>query len=141
MNLFVRLAIVVATFLLITNMTFAFECDEEVFFNLTSTSADRSTTSGTIAVCLNDDGYGGMLPIGEDPGPVMPLMLFGGSPFGASFDLVPGWSTWIIMQPDDVPVPVGGFFWTQADGIYINSEGYSGEFKWIMKGSKVPCPI
>ena len=78
-----------------------------------------------------------MLPVGVGAAPVIPLIVFGGSPSGAGFDLVPGWSTWII---NAAPLPVIGFFWTQADGIYLNGEGYTGGDRWILKGSKVPCP-
>ena len=137
MKLFIRLAILVATFLLITNMAFAITCDEEVCYNSTSIFSNGSTSSAAIWVCLNDDATGAMLPIGVGPVPVIPLALFGGGPHWFDFDAHPKWTTWIL-SPD--VLPVSGYIWLTEGGYYFNGEGISSGARWIMKGVKVPCP-
>ena len=104
-----------------------------------------------------------MLPIDGGSVPFIPLILFGGSPFSAGFDLTPGWSTWIIdslVSPViiDAPLnPMQGYFWTSADGIYLFGQGTKGltipdeaffssestplRLRWILKGTKVSCPL
>jgi len=141
MKMLVSFAMFVATLLLVTAMAFALGCDQTVCYNTTITHSGCGTSDATLIACLNNDATGSFKNV-DDPGDPVPLVLFGGSPFGANFDLVPGWSTWII-DDTDIAIIIRGFFWTSGDGIYLIGQGTTGTAggeRWILKGTRVLCP-
>ena len=133
MKVFLSLAMLVATMLLVTNKAFAPPCDENVCYTVTVTYDDTTSHGEFWNVCLNDDGTGNLAGI-------YPLYLFGGGPIGFSFDAHPRWTKWVI---NSSIIPVSGDIWTDVFGIFLNGEGYAGapqNSRWIAKGTKVPCP-
>jgi len=146
MQVVVRLAILFASLLLVTNMAFAapIQCSQELCYDLTYTDNQGQVVwADTMWVCLKDNGIGEVYfyEADCDSGD---LYLFGGGPgwFNASGDPAfggkPNWSQWLTncgtafysLQP------IGeGFFMT---GVEAN-EG----LRLAINGKKVPmlnCP-
>jgi hypothetical protein len=128
----VRLAILVAALLLVTNMAFAALCDVVVCYDIVYTSVNGASHPELWTVCLNDDGTG-------DIAVLFPLALFGDGPLWGSFDAHPTWTTWVVHS---VNPPVSGYIWTDIYGMFLHGEGYSGppiNERWKVTGKKVPC--
>jgi hypothetical protein len=142
MKIILKLAILVATMLLVTNMAFA--CDEEVCYDATSIYPDGSSSNAAFIACLNDDATGSMQPLSPGPVPVFPLVLFGDGPLFFGFDKHHMWTTW-IMNYVGPGISASGYFWFTEGGYYLYGEGYTGDgitgMRWIMKGTRIPCPI
>ena len=130
MNVMVKLAMVVAALLFVTNMAFAFPpCDEEVCYNVIYTDESGSSHPEGWRACLLDNGTGQLNGF-------LDLALFGGGPINPSFNLVPGWQTWILHAPT-----FSGYIWMAADGIFLFAQGYNSaaSVRWIAQGNKRPC--
>jgi len=133
MRLFVRLAILVAALLLVTNMAFAAPaCDERACYDVTLTDQTGAAHYEFWPVCLKDDGTGTIA--GGNT-----LALFGGGPsaFEFGFDAHPKWTKWIIHT-----AILSGSIWTDIEGVFLTGEGYnsSTSMRWTVKGTKIPCP-
>jgi len=138
----VRLAILVATLLLVTNMAFA-QCDQEVCYDIVATFENGYTNTDYWEVCLNNSGTGTLLS--DNTGDTYNLYLFGGGPgwFNTSGDPAiggtPRYTTWVawgeyesgFLQPigDGVGVP----------GYMLTGEGQSYGHRYTILGMKVPC--
>jgi hypothetical protein len=78
MKVVVRLAILLATLLLVTNMSFANGiCDKPICYDIIGTDENGNTNTDFWEVCLNDDGIGLLL---SDKTGTYELYLFGGGP-------------------------------------------------------------
>jgi|WetSurMetagenome_2_1015567.scaffolds.fasta_scaffold242277_1 hypothetical protein len=134
MKVLVKLAMLVATLLLVANISFAASCDEQVCYAVTVTYQDDTSHGELWNVCLNDDATGYV------NGP-NPLYLFGDGPLWSSYDKHPKWTKWIIHIP--APSLVVGDIWTDIYGMFLFGEGYAGStvnMRWKVTGKKVPCP-
>lgn len=141
MKVVVRLAIVLATFLLVANMApaaFA-ACDEEYCYAITSTDQNNIITTDTWDVCLNNTGTGSLYSFNADFS--YSLFLFGGSPGTVNTAGVPalgghpGWTTWVASGPTASgflqPMPPGG------GGLIISGEGQQGGTRYTIQGTRV----
>jgi hypothetical protein len=138
----VRLAILVAALLLVTNMAFA-ACYQEVCYNITATYENGDTNTDFWEVCLNNDGTGSLLSYNAYAS--YDLYLFGGGPgwFNTSGDPAfggnPTWSTWIARGTNEA-----GFLQPIGDGVgpngyMLTGEGESNGYRYTIIGNKVPC--
>jgi hypothetical protein len=129
-----KLLILVAALLLVTNIAFAAPiCDEHVCYNVSVTYQDGTSHGEFWSVCLNDDGTGSL-------GGLISMYLFGRGPFGFSFDAHPGWTKWVIHNA--APLLIGDI-WTDQFGFFLTGEGYAGatvNSRWTVNGMKSPCP-
>jgi hypothetical protein len=141
MKVVVRLAILVAAFLLVSNMAFA-ECEQKLCYEIVTTS-DSNTFEWNMYVCLSDDGTGYACGGGEC-GDLYP---FGGGPgwFNTSGDPAiggnPRWTTWIFSSDGGDNI---GFMNPIGDGYMLTGEGKVHGTKYIIRGKKVPlsnCPV
>jgi hypothetical protein len=134
MKVVVRLAILVAALLLVANMPFAAPpCDERVCYNVSVTYQDGTSHGEFWSVCLNDNGTGSLDGL-------ISMYLFGGGPFGFSFDAHPRWTKWVIHNADPLII---GDIWTDVFGSFLAGEGYAGATvnnRWTVNGIKSPCP-
>jgi len=142
MKIMVRLAILVATLLLVTNMAFA-QCDQEACYEIVATFENGNTDSDYWEVCLDDKGTG-MLH-SENTGDTYDLYLFGGGPgwFNTSGDPAiggnPGYTTWVAWGEYE-----SGFLQPIGDGVgtpgyLLTGEGQSHGNRYTIAGKKVPC--
>ena len=130
MKVLVRLAMIVATLLLVANMSFAaMDCDERVCYDVTVTPEGEVSHYEGWSVCLYDNGTGYL-------NGATPLALFGGGPTGFMFGAHPEWVTWILHSP-----VLSGYIWTSVFGTYLSGEGYNitASKRWTVRGMKVPC--
>jgi hypothetical protein len=145
MKVVVRLAILVAALLLVTNMAFAGSiCDQQLCYDVTYTNDQGNVVwEDTMWVCLSDDGYGELYLYDDNYS--CNLYLFGGGPgwFNASgapaFGGKPKWSTWLGICPYYIAYslqPIGeGYLLTGVEE-YENS-------RYTVTGMQVPmsnCP-
>jgi len=132
MKVLVKLAMLVATLLLVANISFAASCDEQVCYAVTVTYQDDTSHGELWNVCLNDNATGNISGL--------PIYLFGDGPLWSSFDKNTRWTKWIINMP--APALVVGDIWTDIYGMFLNGEGYAGatiNMRWKVTGMKVPC--
>lgn len=136
MKVLVKLAVLVVTVLLVTNMAFA-DCEvgPESCYNVTVTGEFGDTHDDIWNVCFYPDGKGTLHSELADA--TYNLYAFGGSPLWPSFDLTPSPSTWIV----DSGAFRAGHIWTTEGGYYIHGEGHGSGIRYITIGTKVPCPI
>ena len=138
MKVAVRLAILVAAILLVTNMAFADACDKELCYDIVMTYENGDTYNDYWEMCLNNDGTGFL----NDEGGQYFLRLFGGGPgwFNTSGSPAiggnPQWSTWILSGEYDA-----GFLQPIGDGYMLTGEGVSYGDRYTALGKKVPCMI
>ena len=141
MKVVVRLAIVLATFLLVANMApaaFA-ACEQEYCYEITSTDQNGNTMSDTWDVCLGDDGTGTLFSYNATT--TYSLYLFGGAPGTVNTAGLPalgghpGWTTWVASGPSASgflqPMPPGG------GGLIISGEGQQGGTRYTINGTRV----
>jgi hypothetical protein len=140
MKVAVRLAIVVATLLLVTNMAFA-GCDNLICYDIIATDEYGNTNSDFWEVCLYDDGTGSLYSNNAETS--YNLYLFGGGPgwFNTSGSPAiggnPRWTTWIARGESEA-----GFLQPIGDGNMITGEGVRIEnTRYTVKGMKVPCTL
>lgn len=142
MKIVARFAIVLATLLLVTSTAFAFTCDEEYCYEITSSNM----LTDTWYVCLGDTGTGDLYDYLL--GVHYSLYLFGGGP--GTFNTTgtpalgghPGWTMWVATGPGPTsgfvqPMPPGG------GGLIISGEGERNGTKFTIIGRKVDmsnCP-
>lgn len=138
MKLVVRLSILVAAFLLVTNMAFA-QCDQELCYEIVTTS-DSYTYEWNMSVCLNNDGTGEACGDGECGN----LYLFGGGPgwfntngYPGSVNGNPKWTTWIFSAEGGDNI---GFMNPIGEGELVTGEGKVHDSRYIINGKKVPLP-
>jgi hypothetical protein len=104
MKVILRLAILVAALLLVTNMAFAkLVCDQELCYDMTYTDNQGNVVwEEPLWVCLNDDGTGETYQYLSNFS--CDLYLFGGGPgwFNATgapaFGGKPNWSQWLAIK-------------------------------------------
>jgi len=143
MKIAARLAIIIATLLLVSSTAFAIACDEEYCYQITSSNA----LIDYWAVCLNDSGTGSLYDYLLQTS--YTLYLFGGGPGwfntdGGPFPLAghPAWTIWVAYGPGPTsgfvqPMPPG------AGGSIISGEGERNGTKFTIIGTKVAlsnCP-
>jgi hypothetical protein len=145
MKLVVRLAIVVAALLLVTNMAFA-KCDQELCYNITYTEEDTGYVyEDTLSICLSSNGFGFLYSYLDQWG--CDMYLFGGGPgwFNTSgspaFGGNPSWSQWLAVC-SDAP---GGVYSLQpiGEGYYLTGVEEYDQTRYTVKGQKVSlsnCP-
>jgi len=139
MKLVVRLVIVVAALLLVTNMAFAKKCDQELCYDVIITD-EYGASNDTWEVCLNDeDGTGSGSSLNHSD--FFDIYLYGGGPgwFNTSGDPAiggnPRWSIWIVSGEDQA-----GFLQPIGDGYMITGAGEREGTRSTLQGIKVPCP-
>lgn len=103
MKVMLRLAILVASLLLVANLALAAPCDQERCYNVTSTDQNDNPWSGTWRVCLYNEGTGLL----KDSGAQYILRLFGGGPGWFNTSGAPGFANggpmfnaWILHSAD-----------------------------------------
>jgi hypothetical protein len=147
MKVVVRLAILVATLLLVTNMAFA-GCsieDQSVCYNIIATYENGNTYSDYWEVCLNNCGIGSLYS--DNAETTYNLYLFGGGPgwFNTSGDPAfggkPRYTTWIAHGEYESGFlqPIGDG--VGADGYMLTGEGQSDGYRYTVLGMKVPCIV
>jgi hypothetical protein len=139
MKVAVRLAILVATLLLVTNMAFAgLYCDQYICYNIIATDENGTTNSDVWEACLNINGNGTGHSVNYNY--YVDLYLFGGGPgwFNTSGDPAiggnPGWTTWILRGEYE-----SGFLQPIGDGYMLTGEGERDGTRYTVQGMKVPC--
>jgi hypothetical protein len=139
MKVAVRLAILVAALLLVTNMAFA-GCIPTSCYDIVTTDEYGNTSSDLWQGCFSNDGTGSGYSVNEDY--YVDLYLFGGGPgwFNTSGDPAiggnPRWSTWIVNSSD-----VSGFLQPIGDGYMLTGEGVENGTRYTVKGTMVPCAL
>jgi hypothetical protein len=149
MKAMVRLAILVAALLVISNLAFAgaTTCtgDQVVCYHIIATWQNGTSSSNdTYEFCLNDDGTGGLCIIGE--GCYDYLKVFGGGTGWFNFDGAPqfgGNPNWSIWVANGSLGGFSGFFQPIGEGYLL-----TGVITWfdgsthggIINGTKVKCP-
>jgi hypothetical protein len=142
MKVAVRLAILVAALLLVTNMAFA-ACDQTVCYNITATYENGNTNSDYWEVCLYNEGTGYLYSDNAETN--YDLYLFGGGPgwFNTSGDPAfggkPRYTTWVANSKNESGFlqPIGDG--VGADGYMLTGEGESNGYRYTILGNKVPC--
>jgi hypothetical protein len=140
MKVVVRLAVVVAALLLVSNVAFAVPCagDEDLCYNVTVTQDGGSTITDTLRVCLDDDGIGTICVGSDGCGPVYE---WGGGPSWFNFSGSPAfggnplWNAWI----GDV---MGGVAYIQPQGAgknLLTGIGRAGGVRYLISGTKISC--
>lgn len=146
MKVLVRLAILVAALLLVTNLAFANGCpiEEKLCYDIIGTDENDNTNSDSWEVCLYDDGTGLLY---SDKTGLYNLYLFGGGPGWFNTNGYPGfvngdpkWATWIAHAENDSgflqPIGEGG-----SKGDLLVGEGVRDGIRYTVQGRKVPCEI
>jgi|WetSurSiteA1Bulk_404760.scaffolds.fasta_scaffold39278_2 hypothetical protein len=132
MKLVVRLVILIAALLLVTNVSFAAPpCDEHVCYDVLFTAENGSSHTEGWDVCLNHDGTGTLSGL-------TPLALFGdGSITDIGFDAHPKWTKWIMHS-----TAISGEISTDIYGLSLWGEGYisAANSRFKVQGTKrLPC--
>jgi len=133
MKIMVKLAIVFATLLLITNMAFAFPCVQESCYEVYSTKVDGSVDSeGFWSVCLYNSGMGFLC---EDDGCMM-LYEYSGGPasYSTNVNPIPGYlfsNVWLVYGTDVA------YYINSVGGVYITGVVYDEGERSTIKGIKV----
>jgi len=146
MKVVVRLVILVAALLLVTNMAFA-GCDNKpICYDILATDEYGNTNSDSWEVCLEDDGTGWL--DSANASTTYNLYLFGGGPgwFNTSGDATisgkPRYTTWIARGEYEAgflqPIGEGG-----GAGDLLTGEGVhiGGSTRYTIQGKKVPCIV
>jgi hypothetical protein len=142
MKVVVRLAILVAALLLVTNMAFA-QCDQFICYDIVATDQNDDTNTDEWEVCLNNNGTGSLYSDEADTD--YNLYLFGGGPgwFNTSGSPAiggnPRWTTWIARGINE-----SGFLQPIGDGYMLTGEGLhegEGTSRYTVQGIKVPCTV
>jgi hypothetical protein len=137
MKVVVRLAILVATLLLVANMAFAF-CDQLICYDIVATYENGNTNSDYWEVCLYNSGTGDFHSHNTDL--YYNLYLFGGGPgwSNTSGDPAiggnPRYTTWIAWGKNEA-----GSLQPIGDGYMLTGEGQSDGYRYTIQGKKVPC--
>jgi hypothetical protein len=147
MKAVMRLAIVLATLLVVSHVAFAQtqcdsigSCDTELCYDVTITDQNGTTYHDTWFVCLQNDGTG---ELSSDNDGCFTLYQFGGGPgwfntagnpmFGGN----PFWTSWIA----DNMYGRSGYLQPQgAGGLLLTGEGHDGSTRYTVSGKKIPCP-
>jgi len=144
MKVAVRLAILAATLLCVTNMAFA-QCtpDQLICYDIVATFENGNTDDDFWEVCLEDVGTGSLYSFNAST--TYSLYLFGGGPgwFNTSGDPAiggnPRYTTWIAWGANEA-----GFLQPIGDGVgvpgyLLTGEGQSHGNRYTIQGKKVPC--
>jgi hypothetical protein len=140
MKVILRLAILVAAFLLVTNIAFA-QCDIDVLcYEIIATpEIGYGDPDGDVwEVCLNFDGKGNGYSRKYDYS--VDLYLFGGGPGWFNTGGIPTiggnpiWSTWILHGEDE-----SGFLQPIGDAYMLTGEGEREGTRYTVQGKRVPC--
>jgi hypothetical protein len=139
MKVLVRLAILVAALLMVSNMAFA-QCDQQLCYDIVTTDEYGNTIPDLWQGCFDNDGTGQGHSVNENYD--VDLYLFGGGPgwFNTSGDPAiggnPRYTTWII-QSDDV----SGYLQPIGDGYMLTGEGVQNGTRYTVQGWRVPCAV
>jgi hypothetical protein len=138
MKVVLRLAILVAALLLVSNASYAAIClGTEICYNITATDQNGNTVTDFWNICLRNDGTGYQ---DSDNDGLTDLYLFGGGPgwFNTSgapaFGGNPNWSSWIALGTNR-----SGFLQPIGDGYMLTGEGHDGATRWTIIGTRVVC--
>jgi len=148
-----KLTILVASLLLVTNVVFAQTpapvCQGELFcYNITATDENSNTNNDNWVVCLvSDIGVGWLYSYNADA--YYDLYLFGGGPGWFNTSGGPGfangdpnYTTWIAHGPNESGFlqPIGE---GSSKGALLTGEGVhiGGSTRYTIQGKKVPCKI
>jgi hypothetical protein len=146
MKVVVRLAVIVAALLVISNLAFAgaTTCtgDQVVCYNITGTYPDGATFGPTTyKFCLNDDGTGNLCTGG---GCYDYLKAFGGGTGWYNFDGAPqfggnpNWSVWVVNYS---LAGFSGIYQPIGEGYLLTGVETPGPtFRAIVNGIKIKCP-
>jgi hypothetical protein len=139
MKVAVRLAILVAALLLVTNMAFASQpCDESMCYEIVATDENGTPHTDLWFVCLYNDGTGTLHS--DNAATLYQLYLFGGGLgwFNTSGDPAiggnPQWTTWIARGTNE-----SGSLHPIGDGYLLTGEGETNGNRYTIQGKKVPC--
>jgi len=147
----VRLAILVAALLLVTNMAFA-QCpidNQLVCYEIVATAENGYIDDDEWEVCLDSEGTGTLYS--ENTDDTYDLYLFGGGPgwFNTSGDPAfagkPRYTTWIAQGRDEEDNE-SGFLQPIGDGVgadayMLTGEGVRNGTRYTIIGNKVPCAV
>jgi len=126
-----RLAIVLASLLLVNNLVFAgAPC---TCYDVVVTHENGTPYNDSWEICTDEVDMDGEL-WSEEADKSYGLHVFGGGPSTASFDMTPSWTSWVVSGDD-----TSGHMWTTCDGVVIYAQGHNEGIRYIAKGSKVPC--
>ena len=128
-----RLAIVLASLLLVNNLVFA-QAAPCTCYDVLVTHENSDTFTDSWEICTDEVEMVGKL-WSEEADNTYSLQVFGGGPSTPSFDITPSWTSWVIGGYDGT----SGYMWTTCDGIFIFAQGHNEGIRYIAKGSKVPC--
>jgi hypothetical protein len=138
MKFILRLTILVAALLLVSNMVFA-ACDQERCYNVTATDQIGIVSTGTWRVCLNDNGTGFLKDIGSQ----YLLRLFGGGPGWFNTSGYPGavngdpkFTAWILHQS-----AMSFYIQPLEGGAYIAAIGLGGNGSVWFSTNGVEVPL
>jgi len=140
MKVAVRLTILVAALLLVTNMAFAAPCpiDKLHCYEIVATDENGNTNSDLWTVCLDNGGTSSLYSSNANTS--YSLYLFGGGPgwFNTSgnpaFGGNPQWSTWIAHGTNE-----SGSLQPIGDGYMLTGGGERNGTKYTIQGIKIPC--
>jgi hypothetical protein len=166
MKVFLRLAILIATLLLVANMAFAqiLVCINPICYDIIATDENNNTNADSWIVCLTNDGIGSLYS--NNAQTYYNLYLFGGGPgwFNTSgnpgfVNGDPNYTTWIaratnggecqtepglssvcstISNESGFLQPIGE---GSSKGDLLTGEGVRNGIRYTIQGKKVPCII
>jgi hypothetical protein len=142
MKVMVRMAILVTTLLLVSNVAFsACTNEQELCYSINATDENGDTFTDTWFVSLCDEGTGSLASVNSG---CFELYLFGGGPGWPNpngnpmFGGHPFYTSWIAYSA----IGAAGYIQPMGSGKdLLTGEGISNETKYVIKGKKVPCPM
>ena len=148
MKFILKLAIVIASLLFIANVALANGVVPCTCYEVTITPEEGPAFSDLWEICVFEGGTEGVLcsDAAED---CYDLALFGGGPNTPSFDMVPLWTTALIIGDGIEEDVIGinriedggrnGYIWTSGGGLYVYGVGQDDGNRYTAKGRKVDC--
>ena len=138
MKVALKLAIILASLLLVANVVFAQDGQDGtcVCYAVTITADGGYIGPDLWELCIEEGPWGILCSYGAEE--CNDVALFGGGPDTASLNEVPLWVTGIVIGGEGGGE--GGYFWTSGGGLYINGVGYTEGERFIGRGQRVNCP-
>jgi hypothetical protein len=151
MKIVVRLAIVVAALLLVSNMAFTpgaygapTTCtgDQMFCYAVTETADVASPAHPTYKFCLNDNGTGTLCSLGSV---CFPLIMFGGGPSWFNFEGdpassgKPNWSA-LMVYSNTPPYNFAGYYQPLGPNLMLSGLEDWGGTRVIVTGIIIKCP-
>jgi hypothetical protein len=144
MKVILRLTILVAALLLVTNMAFAqiIVCINPICYDIIATDVTGNTNTDYWIVCLNNNGTGSLYS--NNTLTHYNLYLFGGGPGWSNtsgdpaFGGKPNWSIWIANGSGPTE---SGFIQPIGEGLLLTGAGESNGNRYTVQGKRVPCDL